>query len=249
MDNSDSFLKNLYTMLMSQGLGLPGGSIGFPLQTGANLQLNNSQYVREMMNNLQRYQSMPSSNLQNTCPPDISQNMKDQNNDIHKTVPIKDENNPTGDEDENRKDQAERRRELDINNITSVEVRRSKEDSINKRKPISHKDKKNSSQITDKESSQCEESVERPKYFKCSFKDCEKIFPKESNLNDHIRTHTGDKPYKCSNKDCGKSFSQLGNLKKHETVHLGEKPFYCEYPGCGKGFSAMYNLKVNIKCE
>ena len=87
-----------------------------------------------------------------------------------------------------------------------------------------------------------EYSGEKPKYFRCL--ECDKIFPKESNLNDHLRTHTGEKPYKCNFESCGKGFSQLGNLKKHETVHFGEKAFYCEFDGCGKGFSAMYNLKV-----
>lgn len=96
----------------------------------------------------------------------------------------------------------------------------------------------------EREVSQSDDTNERPKYYKCYFKDCDKLFPKESNLNDHIRTHTGEKPYKCGFENCGKSFSQLGNLKKHETMHIGDKAFYCEYPGCGKGFSAMYNLKV-----
>jgi len=92
-----------------------------------------------------------------------------------------------------------------------------------------------------------EDSHERPKYFKCTFKGCEKIFPKESNLNDHIRTHTGERPYKCQHDGCGKSFSQLGNLRKHETVHIGEKAFYCDHPECGKVFSALYNLKIHSR--
>jgi hypothetical protein len=84
------------------------------------------------------------------------------------------------------------------------------------------------------------------KYFRCEYEDCNKIFPKEMNLKDHMRIHTGDKPYMCKYHDCDKAFAQYGNLKKHQKVHGGEKKFICDFDGCGKKFSANYNLKVGI---
>lgn len=82
------------------------------------------------------------------------------------------------------------------------------------------------------------------KYFRCDYENCNKIFPKEINLRDHLRIHTGDKPYTCQYPECEKAFAQYGNLKKHQKVHGGEKKFICDYEGCGKKFSANYNLKV-----
>lgn len=97
--------------------------------------------------------------------------------------------------------------------------------------------------INNKDNNKDNNSI-KPKYFKCDFPHCEKVFSKECNLRDHSRIHTGDKPYKCSFPKCDRSFSQNGNLKKHEKVHSGFKKFSCDFAGCGKKFSASYNLKV-----
>ncbi|KAJ8257316.1 hypothetical protein GJAV_G00184280 [Gymnothorax javanicus] len=50
---------------------------------------------------------------------------------------------------------------------------------------------------------------------KCSF--CEKTFTKNFDLQQHIRSHTGEKPFQCI--VCGRAFAQKSNVKKHMQTH------------------------------
>uniref|UniRef100_A0A8C9RVF9 Zinc finger protein 341 n=2 Tax=Scleropages formosus TaxID=113540 RepID=A0A8C9RVF9_SCLFO len=50
---------------------------------------------------------------------------------------------------------------------------------------------------------------------KCSF--CDKTFTKNFDLQQHIRSHTGEKPFQCI--VCGRAFAQKSNVKKHMQTH------------------------------
>ncbi|CAL4083212.1 unnamed protein product, partial [Meganyctiphanes norvegica] len=51
---------------------------------------------------------------------------------------------------------------------------------------------------------------------KCPYK-CGKEFSKNFDLQQHIRSHTGEKPFQCI--VCGRAFTQKSNVKKHMATH------------------------------
>ncbi|KAG1659876.1 Zinc finger protein 341 [Nymphon striatum] len=60
-----------------------------------------------------------------------------------------------------------------------------------------------------------EESVSRKYKLKCAY--CNKAFAKNFDLQQHIRSHTGEKPFQCI--VCGRAFAQKSNVKKHMQTH------------------------------
>ena len=92
---------------------------------------------------------------------------------------------------------------------------------------------------------------------------CHKKFARHSNLAQHKRIHTNERPFKC--KYCPSAFKQrhrylfiniyylylsifvlsIYSLNDHERLHTGEKPFVC--PFCGKQFVAKCNQMVHLR--
>ncbi|XP_053308810.1 zinc finger protein 341 [Spea bombifrons] len=56
--------------------------------------------------------------------------------------------------------------------------------------------------------------IKSPK-LKCTY--CDKAFGKNFDLQQHIRSHTGEKPFQCI--VCGRAFAQKSNVKKHMQTH------------------------------
>ncbi|XP_022106685.1 zinc finger protein 341-like [Acanthaster planci] len=50
---------------------------------------------------------------------------------------------------------------------------------------------------------------------KCNY--CDKTFTKNFDLQQHVRSHTGEKPFQCI--VCGRAFAQKSNVKKHMQTH------------------------------
>ncbi|KAH7108252.1 hypothetical protein BKA62DRAFT_681624 [Auriculariales sp. MPI-PUGE-AT-0066] len=119
-------------------------------------------------------------------------------------------------------------------------------------------------------------SAARPKRYGCTYDGCDKAYTKPSRLEEHVRSHTGERPFKClscnksylreshlhaharthmnaseklfkcATDDCERAFWTGTQLKVHQQVHKGVKPFACTVSECGAGFAKHNQLRAHV---
>lgn len=74
--------------------------------------------------------------------------------------------------------------------------------------------------------------------------DCSKAFTQITNLNNHRRLHTGERPFVCIEMNCGRSFAQVTNLNNHMKTHHKIQQYVCSQ--CPKKFHTVTQLNHHL---
>ncbi|XP_026275882.1 zinc finger protein PLAG1-like [Frankliniella occidentalis] len=72
---------------------------------------------------------------------------------------------------------------------------------------------------------------------------CSKMFGSPGKLNQHMFSHTGEKPFECDK--CLKAFSSKFKLVRHLLIHSDERQYRC--PMCDRTFHRKDHLKNHLK--
>ncbi|EPB90212.1 hypothetical protein HMPREF1544_02896 [Mucor circinelloides 1006PhL] len=86
-------------------------------------------------------------------------------------------------------------------------------------------------------------------YF-CEWESCpreQKPFLKRHKMQNHMRTHTGERPFECHVEGCDKRFSRPDSLNTHVKTHSSIRPYACLFENCSKAYFHSRSLRKHTK--
>ena len=86
--------------------------------------------------------------------------------------------------------------------------------------------------------------------FVCDWSQCGQRFNRKSTFNNHKRfVHLNEKKFECN--ECQNKFYTKVILENHKRSHSGEKPFVCDDNNCDKRLKQKsqlnYHMKIHLK--
>ncbi|OLL21984.1 Transcription factor IIIA [Neolecta irregularis DAH-3] len=83
----------------------------------------------------------------------------------------------------------------------------------------------------------------REKSYFCQYEGCGKAYTRPCRLEEHQRSHTGQRPFVCDWENCDKAFLRAAHLKAHVRSHTQERPYPCRINDCTEAFRTNQHLK------
>ncbi|KAH0832696.1 hypothetical protein AYO21_04762 [Fonsecaea monophora] len=88
----------------------------------------------------------------------------------------------------------------------------------------------------------------RQKTLKCPYDNCDKAFDRKVRLEEHIRSHTNERPFQCPHPPCTKAFFRDSHLKHHvKSQHSNIRDYKCTWEGCDSSFTTGTRLRRHLE--